>query len=84
MNKVKLINVDQANPNIKLSIMRNIIGHDAARIMSTLTASPHAADQYEGMLSDLEKYVNPGKNNFFGRYMFSSRQQKKEKALTIF
>ena len=58
---------DQANPNVKVSILRNIIGHDSARIMATFTVLPTAADAYEGLIDEIEKYVNPTKNECFER-----------------
>lgn len=75
---------DQANPNVKLSILRNIIGNDAARIMSTFTIAPNAVDDYEGTLAELEKYVNPRKNECFERYMFSRRCQKEDESFDHF
>lgn len=74
---------DNALPSVKLSILRNIIGHDSAKIMATFE-TPQNVDQYQSMLVEIGKYVNPRKNECFERYMFSRRIQKEGESFDHF
>ncbi|XP_072380686.1 uncharacterized protein [Diabrotica undecimpunctata] len=66
---------DQSTDNIKLAIVRNIIGAESARIMCTIAISDGTAEPYKYMMEQLEVYVNPRANKVFERYKFLSRNQ---------
>ncbi|XP_043481820.1 uncharacterized protein LOC122510924 [Leptopilina heterotoma] len=61
---------------VKLSILRNIIGIDAARTMSTFAIPDNETNKYKSMLEIIEKYVNHRVNECFERYTFLKRIQK--------
>lgn len=65
---------DSPLASIKLSILRNIIGHDGERIMATFEIAKNV-DQYQSMFDEIEKYFKPRKDECFERYMFSRRTQ---------
>ncbi|KAG5888938.1 hypothetical protein JTB14_012197 [Gonioctena quinquepunctata] len=88
---------DQALSNVKLNILRNIIGHvhHHRAVQFSSPTSTHVQncaplqakknlDPYDGMLAEIEKYVNPRKNECFERYMFSRRQQKEGESFDHF
>lgn len=70
------IGQDKAAGLVKLSILRNIIGTESARIMSTFVIPEDQQDKYEYMLELITKYVNPRINECFERYNFLKRVQK--------
>lgn len=61
---------------VKLSILRNIIGNDSARIMSTFEVPGDEPNKFEFTMSLIDKYVNPKVNETFERYNFLKRVQK--------
>lgn len=73
-----------AADKIKLSILRNIIGTDSARIMATFTVPEDEENKYEFMVKLIDKYVNPRVNECFERYNFLKRVQKEEESFEHF
>ncbi|XP_072403174.1 uncharacterized protein [Diabrotica undecimpunctata] len=67
---------DQSADNIKLAIVRNILGTESARIMCTIAIPDGTAEPYKHMMEQLKVYVNPRANEVFERYKFLSRNQK--------
>ncbi|XP_072401738.1 uncharacterized protein [Diabrotica undecimpunctata] len=67
---------DQSSDNIKLAILRNIIGAESARIMCTIAIPDGTGEPYKYMMKQLKVYVNPRANEVFERYKFLSRNQK--------
>ncbi|XP_072403203.1 uncharacterized protein [Diabrotica undecimpunctata] len=67
---------DQSSDNIKLAILRNIIGAESARIMCTIAILDGTGEPYKYMMEQLKVYVNPRANEVFERYKFLSRNQK--------
>ncbi|XP_072375199.1 uncharacterized protein [Diabrotica undecimpunctata] len=61
---------------VKLSILRNIIGHESARIMATFVIPDEELNKYEFTMQLLDKYVNPRVNECFERYNFIKRVQE--------
>lgn len=65
----------EATYKVKLSILRNIMGTEAARSMSTFDIPSGNIDEYKYMLDSIDKYVNPRMNECFERYNFLKRYQ---------
>lgn len=74
----------EAADSIKLSILRNMIGIESARIMSTFVVPEDEADKYKHMLSLIQQYVNPRINECFERYNFLKRVQKEGESFEHF
>ncbi|KAF2899404.1 hypothetical protein ILUMI_06773 [Ignelater luminosus] len=66
----------EAPDKIKLSLLRNIIATESARIMSTFTIPEAEIRKYDYILGLIGKYVNPKANECFERYNFFKRIQK--------
>lgn len=67
---------NESEQQVKLSILRNIIRIDAARIMSTFNIPDNEEDKYKYMVQQIEKYINPRVNECFERYTSLKRVQK--------
>lgn len=59
-----------------MSILRNIIGTEAARIMSTFVIPEIELNKDEYTMKSIEKYVNPRVNECFERYNYLKKVQK--------
>lgn len=66
----------EAADRIKLSMLRNIIGTESSRIMSTFKVPEDETNNYEYIMNLIAKYVNPRINECFERYNFMKRAQK--------
>ncbi|KAK9704562.1 hypothetical protein QE152_g27804 [Popillia japonica] len=66
----------EAADRVKLSILRNIMGTESARIMSTFKIPEEQTNNYEYVMNFITKYVNPRVNESFERYNFLKRIQK--------
>lgn len=75
---------NEAQDSVKLSILRNIIGIDSARIMATFEVPEHERDKYKFVIELIEKYVNPRVNECFERYTFFKRIQKEGESFEHF
>ncbi|XP_072398136.1 uncharacterized protein [Diabrotica undecimpunctata] len=75
---------DQSADKIKLSILRNIIGTESAKIMSTFAIPEDETNKYDLMMSLIDKYVNPRMNESFERYNFITRVQKEGESFEQF
>ncbi|XP_072389442.1 uncharacterized protein [Diabrotica undecimpunctata] len=75
---------DQSADKIKLSILRNIIGTESAKIMSTFVIPEDETNKYDLMMSIIDKYVNPRMNESFERYNFITRVQKEGESFEQF
>lgn len=69
---------------VKLSILRNIIGTESARIMSTFVIPEVEPDKYNFTIAVIDKYVNPRVNECFERYNFLKRVQKEGESFEHF
>lgn len=67
---------EQAADAVKLSILRNIIGTESAKIMATFDIPQAQVGSYDHMLSCIKEYVSPRINESFERYNFLRRTQK--------
>lgn len=75
---------DQSGDEVKLSILRNIIGTESARIMSTFEIPENEPNKYEYILQLIAQYVNPRINECFERYTFFKRVQKEGESFEHF
>ncbi|XP_072401178.1 uncharacterized protein [Diabrotica undecimpunctata] len=75
---------DQSADKIKLSILRNIIGTESVKIMSTFAIPEDETNKYDLMMSLIDKYVNPRMNESFERYNFITRVQKEGESFEQF
>lgn len=74
----------EAADKVKLSILRNIIGTESARIMSTFEIPEAETNNYNFMIELINKYVNPRINECFERYNFLQRMQKEGESFEHF
>lgn len=74
----------EAADKIKLSMLRNIIGTESARIMSTFNVADEELDKYKCTIELIDKYVNPRVNECFERYNFLKRSQKEGESFEHF
>ncbi|XP_050504417.1 uncharacterized protein K02A2.6-like [Diabrotica virgifera virgifera] len=75
---------DQSADKMKMSILRNIIGAESAKIMSTFEIPEAENNKYDLMISLIDKYVNPRMNESFERYNFIMRVQKEGESFEQF
>lgn len=61
---------DDAVDKVKLSILRNIIGIESSRIMSTFNIPEEHAGKFSYIIERIDQYVNPRVNEVFERYNF--------------
>lgn len=73
-----------AASNVKLSILRNTIGTESARIMATFAVPEGENDKYTYTLNLIVKYVNPRVNECFERYNFLKRTQQEGESFEHF
>lgn len=66
---------------MKISILRNIIGNDATRIMSKFVVPETEAGKYDYTMALIDEYVNTRVNECFERYNFLKRMQKEGELL---
>ncbi|XP_050510413.1 uncharacterized protein LOC126887113 [Diabrotica virgifera virgifera] len=66
----------ESTDRVKLSLLRNIMGTESARIMTTFKIPDDQVDKYDYMIETISKYVNPRMNECFERYNFLKRTQK--------
>ncbi|XP_031332624.1 uncharacterized protein LOC116162964 [Photinus pyralis] len=74
----------EPNTNVKLAILRNIIGTESSRIMCTIAIPDGTDDPYKYMMGQLEAYVNPRFNEVVERHKFLSRNQKEGESFEHF
>lgn len=74
----------EAHGSVKLSILRNIIGTESARIMSTFIIPENEANKYTYVMGLIEQYVNPRVNECYERYIFLKRTQKEGESFEHF
>lgn len=67
---------DNAADKVRLSLLRNMMGPDAARILSTLPLSEEDSLKYDKVMGAIEDYANPRTNIVFDRFMFNARVQE--------
>ncbi|XP_063391559.1 uncharacterized protein LOC134677054 [Cydia fagiglandana] len=67
---------DNAADKIKLALLRNMLGMEAARIVITsLQLSESEKDNYDSVMNAITKYVSPRVNEVFERFKFNNRKQ---------
>lgn len=70
------IGQDGASDKIKLSLLRNMMGPESTKVIQSLKMSKEEGENYEKVLQEIEKYVNPKCNEVFERYKFNERKQE--------
>nr|CAH7755348.1 unnamed protein product [Callosobruchus chinensis] len=75
---------NESPDEVKLSVLRNIIGTESARVMSTFNIPAEGSEKYKLSLQAIENYVNPRVNESFERYTFLKRVQKEGESLEHF
>nr|CAH7762560.1 unnamed protein product [Callosobruchus chinensis] len=75
---------NESPDEVKLSVLRNIIGTESARIMSTFNIPAEGSERYKLTLQAIENYVNPRVNECFERYTLLKRVQKEGESFEHF
>ncbi|KAL4719359.1 hypothetical protein ACJJTC_004458 [Scirpophaga incertulas] len=73
-----------APDSIKLSLLRNMMGPDALRIVLTLPLSDEKFKIYHEVIAAITKHVNPRTNVVFERFKFREYKQKEGQPFDIF
>src|SRR5436190_6107468 len=71
---------DQSPDKVKLSLLRNMMGTEAARLVTTLPISEEDSLKYDGVIEAIENFVSPRINVVFERYLFNARVQTEGEA----
>jgi len=67
---------DESSDKVKISLLRNIMGPEAARILSTLPLTVEDTLIYSKVIEAIDNYANPRTNVVFDRYLFNARHQE--------
>ncbi|CAB3229058.1 unnamed protein product [Arctia plantaginis] len=65
-----------AEDKVKLSLLRNMMGPEAARILQTLPIKDENAEKYTNVIDAIKLFVSPQINNSFERFKFNERKQR--------
>ncbi|XP_059046445.1 uncharacterized protein LOC131842029 [Achroia grisella] len=66
---------DKATDQIKLSLLRNMMGPESTKIILSFKLSKEDSENYNKVLQEIENYVKPKSNDVFERYKFNERKQ---------
>jgi hypothetical protein len=75
---------DESNNKVKLSLLRNMMGADSARILATIPMTEADKVSFNPTMAAIEKFVNPRLNEVFERYVFTDRVQQEGESFEHF
>lgn len=67
---------DEAADKVKLSLLRNMMGPEAARIVATFPLSTTDCCIYNKVIEAIDNYAKPRTNVVFDRFLFNKRKQE--------
>lgn len=70
------IGKDDSQDKVKLSLLRNMMGIESARLLHTLPITETESQVYANVIRAINNYVSPRANQVFERYKFNERKQK--------
>lgn len=80
-----VIGKNKAEDGVKLSLLRNMMGPEATRILSTIPISkPKDENKYEDVIATITAHVNPRTNVVFERFKFNERRQREGESFENF
>ncbi|KAL4702913.1 hypothetical protein ACJJTC_005141 [Scirpophaga incertulas] len=74
----------ESDDKIKLSLLRNLMGPEATKILINLPISEKQKTDYESVLKAIDAYAFPRKNVVFDRFIFNNRNQKEGEPFETF
>ncbi|CAB3259543.1 unnamed protein product [Arctia plantaginis] len=73
-----------AEDKVKLSLLRNMMGPEAARILQTLPIKDENAEKYTNVIDAIKLFVSLHINNSFERFKFNERKQRYSEPFEMF
>lgn len=67
---------DGASDKIKLSLLRNMMGTESAKVLLTFKLKKEESENFYKVIQAIDSYVNPKINEVIERYKFNERKQE--------